>query len=212
MLQPVYPRRNYRALFRRRRRMRRGGVRGEAGAPLFLVGRTDVANRGARGVHLHRVTRDIYADGSSNAVGFPLHDVAVLCPSRDEAIFVAVVPAALAPAIARHVAEYFRMLRSECVDGTNDFHRPRGRSRNERKRRQVLLWMGLQCDGGRQVGGRRRLRRSETRFRPTRSAVEKDSRTRDDNHECNDENRSEPASASGRWRWRNGRSRLRFGR
>src|SRR5437588_7509368 len=98
----------------------RHGVRKLMG-PLADVGASDRADRGARGMHLHRVTRDIYADRSRHAVRFPLRHVAVGLSPRDEAVIVAAMAAALAAAVARHITEHLRVLGGEFVRGADDF-------------------------------------------------------------------------------------------
>ena len=92
-------------------------------------------------MHLHRVTRDVYADGSRHAVGFPRLDVAVGPARRHEAVFAAAMACALAAAIARNVAGDLGVFGGELIHRVNDFNRACGRSADEWQQRQVGLWM-----------------------------------------------------------------------
>ena len=91
-------------------------------------------------MHLHRVTRDVYADRSSDAVRIPPRDVSLAVALGDEAVVVPLVSRlALAAAITRRVAEHFGMLGGELVNRLHDLGRPRRRAVLERQRRQVVL-------------------------------------------------------------------------
>ena len=82
-------------------------------------------------MHLHRVTRDIYADASRHPVRFPRLDVAVGAALGHEAIFVSAMAGVLAAAIARNVAENFGVFGGELIHGANHFDRARGRRADE---------------------------------------------------------------------------------
>src|SRR5437899_2605128 len=120
---------------------RRRCLIGKLRRPLLLVGDADVPHRGARRIHLHRVTRDVYADASRHAVRFPRPDVAVRVARRDEAIVVAAMAAALAAAVARHVAEHLWMFGGERVHRAHDVRRARRRRMTERQRWQDVLFV-----------------------------------------------------------------------
>ena len=87
-------------------------------------------------MHLHRVTRDIQADASRHAVRFPDRPTAGL-PSLDEAIIVAAVAGALAPAKARHIVQDFRVASGKRIHCADDIGRPRRRVRAGREGRQL---------------------------------------------------------------------------
>src|SRR3954462_11137389 len=97
-------------------RLRRRRMTALEPGPFLLVRRADIAQGGAGSMHLHRVTRDVYADRSSHAVRFPLRDISFRIARRHEAVVVAAVPLTLAAAIARHVTEHLRMFGCELVD------------------------------------------------------------------------------------------------
>jgi hypothetical protein len=90
-------------------------------------------------MHLHRVTRDVYADRSGDSVWIPLRHITRGVARGDEAVVVAAVSLVLTAAIARHVAEHLGMFGSELVHRAHDLRRPRGRTRIERQRRKVFL-------------------------------------------------------------------------
>ena len=77
-------------------------------------------------MHLHRVTRDVYAHRSSDAVWIPLGHVAGGVARGNEAIVVAAVALALAAAIARHVAEHLGMFGGKLVHRAHDLDGPCG--------------------------------------------------------------------------------------
>src|SRR5436190_20627077 len=107
--------------------------------PLLLDRRADVADRRTRRIHLLRIARHVEAHGAVQAVRFPFHDVAGAIAPGHETILVTLVPGALAPTEAGDITEYFRMLRSEDVRGSDNVRRPRWLVGLERKRRQVRL-------------------------------------------------------------------------
>src|SRR5580765_2709128 len=109
--------------------------------PLLLDRGADVADRRTRGIHLLRIARHVEAHGAVRAVRFPFHDVARAIAPGHETILVALVPRAFAPAEAGDITEYFGMLRSEDVRGSNNIGRPRWCVRLERKRWQVRLFV-----------------------------------------------------------------------
>ena len=123
---------------------------------------SDIGQSRARLVHVHRVTRDVNADGSTHAVRFPPHDVAFGVATRDKAIVVVAVAEVLAPAEARDVVEDLRVLGREGVDRPDDLERPRRRKSRHRERRQIRRRQGPgDRAAGRclAVGGGRRQRR-----------------------------------------------------
>ena len=92
-------------------------------------------------MHLHRVTRDVYAYGSGHAVRLPRLDVAVGPARRHEAVFAAVMAGAFAAAIARNVAGDLGVFGGELIHRANYFNGACGRSADEWQQRQVGLWM-----------------------------------------------------------------------
>lgn len=126
----------------------------------------DFRNRSSRRIHLHRVTRDVEADFSAEAVRVPFGP-AVCIAAGDETVFVSLVSVSLAPAEARHIPKNIRSPRGELVNSLNDFGRSRrvGAGGNGRQRSAVTARpRRLQRDGwcrlrliGRRRGGRRRL-------------------------------------------------------
>ena len=87
-------------------------------------------------MHGHRVTRDIEADGSTHAVGFPRHS-----PFRsagcDKAIMVIAVTKILTAAEARYTREHLRVVCRKGVHGSDDFHWPRRHELQHRERWEV---------------------------------------------------------------------------
>src|SRR5438270_3716854 len=88
---------------------------------------TDGGDRRSRRVHLHRLTGDVEAHPSTNAVRLPGRHPPLLVALGDEAVVVVLVPAILAPAEAGNLAEDLGMVRREVEDRLDDVHRPRGR-------------------------------------------------------------------------------------
>src|ERR1700676_413291 len=101
-----------------RSRGMRMALSGLAGPLLFDCG-TDVADRCARRMHLHRLLRHVEADGAFHAVLRPLGDVAICAAFLDETILVAAVAAPLTPTEAGDVGQYLRMLSGEPVRGSD---------------------------------------------------------------------------------------------
>src|SRR5262245_7473691 len=126
-------------------------ARGRAG-PLLLDRRADVADRRTRRIHLLRVACYVQAHRAVQAVRFPFHDVARGIAPGHETILVALVPRALAPAEAGNITEYFRMLCSEDVRGSDDVRRPRWCVGLEWKRRQVRLFVWFEWNRWCSVG------------------------------------------------------------
>ncbi len=166
-------------------------------------------------MHLHRVTRDVYADRSGDSVCIPLRDVAGGVARGDEAIVVAAMAFVLAAAIARHVAEHLGMLGGEFVHRAHDLQGPRRRTRVERQRRQVLLRPRAERCGPRRIDNGLYLRGrgglgARRRRRLARSRVSEDA----DNHRRGDGNREQRREGARRWRRglrRRSGSRLRLG-
>jgi hypothetical protein len=116
--------------------------------------RTNRRNAGAGIVHLHRVTRDIQADGSSHSVLFPRR-TPIRIPAADEAIVVAFVSRSFAATEARDVVEHFGMPGRERIDRADHFRRTRRRKLTHRQRREVaLIRRGWRCE----LNGHRRWR------------------------------------------------------
>ena len=134
------------ALLFRGRRLRRRRMRREAARPLFFVRGPDRPHRRAGSLHLHRVTRDVKADGSRHAVWFPFGHIALVVAPRNEAVFAPAVTAVFAAAITGHVGRNLGVFRGPRVRGAHNLHRSRGRHRVERKRWQVRLWMRCERD------------------------------------------------------------------
>ncbi len=144
---------------------RRRHVRARSVGPELLVdGRADVADRGARPIHLPRPVRDVDADGALDAVFVPLDHVAVLGALLHEAVVVAAVARALASAEAGHVAQDLGVLGGELVRRGHDFRRARRSISLKWNRRQGRVLARPEAGGCRGTGdgprvGLRRLRR-----------------------------------------------------
>src|SRR4029079_13744439 len=121
----------------------------------------------------HRLTGDVEADPSTQAVLFPFGRRAARVARLHEAVVVAAMPHALAAAEARHLAQHVRAARGELEDRVDDIHRTSRGERGHRQRRKLAVWyrerflaastLGL-ARGGRRAGirrgrGRRRRRR-----------------------------------------------------
>ena len=100
-------------------RLRRRRVPALEAGPLLLVRRADRFQRSAGGIHLHRVTRDVEADGSRHAVRFPLRDVAHGVARRDEAVVVPAMAAALAAAPSASRRRESAAATPACADRTS---------------------------------------------------------------------------------------------
>src|SRR3954462_8753227 len=120
---PRAPAGNMRLLDRRRRRHRR-----ERRAVASFDGLPDRLERYARVVQLHRLTGDVEADASTNTVRFPGGHAPSRVSRSHETVVIVLVPAVLAAAEARHLAQHFRVIRGEGEHRADDFQRP-GRGR-----------------------------------------------------------------------------------
>jgi hypothetical protein len=105
----------------------------------------DIAHRGAGGMHLHRVTRDVYADGSGHPVAVP-RNPALAVPRGDKAVLVGSVAAPLASAEAGYIIHDFRMLRRELVDSAYHLERARRKVITDWQRRQLDIAPGADRD------------------------------------------------------------------
>lgn len=108
-------------------------------------------------MHLHRVTRDVHACGSSRAMGLPGENLSARGPALDEAVGVAAVPRIFTAAKTRHVVEHLRVLRGEGMHVLQDVHRPHTPVRRLRER-------GQGSPGRRRTSGRQRCRGSCCRY------------------------------------------------
>jgi len=105
---------------RRRRRCRRHRL--EMWSIALLDRGTNLRHARAGTVHLHRVTRDIEADGSRHAVRFPGWATGGVT-ALNEAVVVVLVAGVLASAKARDVVQHFGMPGGERVYRSHDLHR-----------------------------------------------------------------------------------------
>ena len=152
----------------------------------------DFRNRSSRRIHLHRVTRDVEADFSAEAVRVPFGPAVCIAPG-DEKVFVSLVPVSLAPAETRHIPENIGSPRGELVNSLNDFGRSRrvGAGRNGRQRSAIPARpRRLQRDGGsrlrligRRRGGRRRLGLGRRAIRRCLRGARHQRRQSQDHHE-----------------------------
>jgi hypothetical protein len=108
-------------------------------------------------VHLHRLARDVDADGAAEAVRIPIEHVALGIAARDEARIVRFVTLATTAAVARHVAEDLWVLRGEVIGRADDVHWANRREADGRQRRHALAHHGGLGAWGLGLG-RRRLR------------------------------------------------------
>jgi hypothetical protein len=114
-------------------------------------------------VHLHRVTRDVYADPSTHAVEVPARP-AIRLAAGDEAVRVVAVARPFAAAEARHVAQHFGVTSGEFVHRFDDGPRTRERKRRCRQcgKRATIADAGVSAwllRRRRRRGCRRRSRR-----------------------------------------------------
>ena len=180
-------------------RTARGGA-----SPLLLDGRADIADRRTGRIHLLRITRDIEAHGTVQAVRLPFHDIPGRVAPCDKTVLVAFVPGALAPAEAGDIAEYLRMLGSKDVCGSDDVRRTGRCVGLERKRRQVRLfmwferhrWCSLSSIRCRRAGGRSGFGGCDI---SDAARVRKTARNRhDDDQGCDEQRRRGPLAGSRR--------------
>lgn len=124
--------------------------------------RANFCHWSSRRIHLHRVTRDINADLSGEAVRIPRR-ASVGAAARDEAVFIPLVAVTLAAAETGNVAQNIGPARGKLVNGLDYLGRRRsiGTCRHWGKRSSIAPHpIRLEWDRSRRRRGLRRLWRS----------------------------------------------------
>lgn len=87
----------------------------------------------------HGIPGDVEADRAAESVRIPLEHATLGTPRLHEAVVIAAVPDSLAPAVAGHIGQDFRMPRGELVHLLNEGRGSYRFERHSRERRQRAL-------------------------------------------------------------------------